>query len=75
MFKSIKNLTNAALDITVVAAKEACRQVTSANDCCADVTGFVAWKAGQIRKAYESRLAMRQSKMLALEYIPMEQIK
>ncbi|APG25958.1 hypothetical protein [Syntrophotalea acetylenica] len=75
MLKSIKNLTKAVVDITVIAAKETCHQITSANDCCTDKTRLVAWKAGLIRKSYEERLGLRKRKTLMIEYIPQEQDK
>lgn len=75
MLKSIKNVSRAVVDITVIAAKETCHQITSVNDCCTDKTRSVAWKVGQIRKGYEERLALRKRKTLMIEYIPQEQDK
>jgi hypothetical protein len=69
MWNSIKNITNAVSDITMIAAKETTHQIISVNDCCAEATRQVAWKAGQIRKGYEQRLTMRKRKTLAIEYI------
>ena len=73
MYKSVKNITNAVADLTVIVAKETTHQITSANDCCTDATRRVAWKAGQIRKGYEQRLNIRKRKTLAIEYIPENQ--
>ncbi len=73
MFKAITNLSSAVADITVIIAKESAHQITSVNDCCTDATRRVAWKAEQIRKNYEQRLAIRNRKPLAIEYIPEDQ--
>ena len=75
MLKSIKNLTRAVVDVSVIATKETCHRITSVNDCCTDKTRLVAWKAGQIRKGYEERLSLRKRKTLMIEYIPQEQDK
>jgi hypothetical protein len=73
MFKAITNLSSAVVDITVIIAKESAHQITSVNDCCTDATRRVAWKAEQIRKSYEQRLAIRNRKPLTIEYIPEDQ--
>ncbi len=73
MFKAIKNITNAVADLTVILAKESAHQINSVNDCCTDATRRVAWKAEQIRKSYEERLAIRNRKPLAIEHIPENQ--
>ena len=75
MFKAFKNITCALADITVIGIKETTHQISSANDCCTDVTRRVAWKAGMIRRGYEERLAQRKRKTLAIEYTPQDQDK
>jgi hypothetical protein len=69
MFKAIKNITSAVADITAIVTKETVHQINSANDCCTDATRRVAWKAGQIRRNYEQRLAIRKRKPLVIECI------
>ena len=73
MWTSIKNITSAVTDITAITVKETCHQVESVNQCCNDMTRRVAWKAEQIRKNYEQRLAIRNRKQLTIEYIPEDQ--
>lgn len=75
MFRSIKNLTSAVSDMTLIAAKETYHQIDSANEFCTDVTRIIAWKAGMVRKSYEERLADRRRKTLAIEYIQEEEEK
>jgi hypothetical protein len=70
MYKAIKNITSAVADLTVIVAKESAHQITSVNDCCTDATRRVAWRAEQIRRNYEQKLAIRNRKPLAIEYIP-----
>ena len=73
MWTSIKNLSNAVTDITIITAKETYHQVDSVNQCCNDMTRKVAWKTGQIRKHYEEKLALRKHKPLTIEYVPQDQ--
>ncbi len=73
MFKAITNLSSAVADITMIAAKESAHQITCVNDCVTNSTRRVAWKAEQIRNNYEQRLAIRNRKPLAIEYIPENQ--
>ncbi len=75
MFKAITNLSSAVADITMIAVKETTHQVASTNACCTNATRRVAWKAEQIRRNYEQRLAIRNRKPLAIEYIPENQDK
>ena len=69
MFKAITNLSSAVADITMIVAKESAHQIANTNSCCTNATRRVAWKAEQIRKSYEERLAIRNRKPLAIEHI------
>ena len=69
MYKAIKNITCAVADLTVIVTKETVHQITSVNDCCTDATRRVAWKAEQIRRGYEQRLAIRKRRPLVIEYV------
>jgi transcriptional regulator GlxA family with amidase domain len=75
MFKSIRNITSAVTDITTIAVKEVTHQIDSANECCTDITRNIAWRASQIRKEYEERLANRRRKTLMIEHIQQGQQK
>ncbi|PLX98338.1 MAG: hypothetical protein C0623_13560 [Desulfuromonas sp.] len=75
MLKSIRNISSAVTDLTVIAKKEVSHQINSANEFCTDKTRIVAWRSSEIRKAYEDRLEQRSRKQLMIENMTEDQYK
>lgn len=60
MWKSIKNISSAVMDVAAIAGKELVHQVGKASEFSGVKTDLLAKKASELRQAYEDNLLCRK---------------
>lgn len=60
MWKSIKNISSAVMDVAAIAGKEIVHQVGKASEFSGAKTDLLAKKASELRQAYEDNLLCRK---------------